>query len=82
VKHGALAQVDLYGFFFKRQNKRVQIYIMDQKETVTCHEKVDENEAVTVLRLFKELDEGQKAIPPQKWKCNSCKYRETCRLEW
>jgi len=79
VERSALAQADLYGHFFKRPNKRVQIYVMDAKETVTWHEEVNEAEVISLLKAFKQLDETHKFLPPQKWKCKSCEFRETCK---
>jgi len=82
MDHSALAQADLYGYFFKRRCKRVQIYIMDEKETVTWHEDVDEAKAVDLLTEFKKLVETSEAVPPQeKWKCKSCEFRKTCQIK-
>jgi len=80
IKHCALVQADLYGYFFKRENKRVQVYILRNGKTVTWQEKVDEKEAVSLLEAFKQLDETGEAIPPERWKCKSCKFKNTCSI--
>jgi len=79
IERSALAQGDLYGFFFKRQNKRVQVYVVDKKETFTWHEEVNEADAIGLLRAFKQLDETRKFLLPEKWKCKHCEFRETCK---
>jgi len=80
IKPVALAQADLYGLFFKRDMKRVQIYIVEEDATQTITGKVDREKALETLRLFKEADEGKEAIPPVKWKCKRCKYNKTCKI--
>lgn len=79
IEGSALAQGNLYGYFFKRQSKRVQVYVVDEKETVTWHEDVNEGEAKSLLKALKQLDETHKFLLPEKWKCNRCEFRETCK---
>lgn len=55
MERSALVQGDLYGFFFRRQNKRVQIYVVSQAETYTWHEKVDTNAAISLLKTLRDL---------------------------
>ena len=81
IERSALAQGNLYGYFFKRKNQRVQVYVVGEKETVTWHEEVNEVETISLLRAFKQLDETHKFLLPQKWKCNRCEFRETCKSE-
>ncbi|MEM0050694.1 MAG: hypothetical protein QXW39_09215, partial [Candidatus Bathyarchaeia archaeon] len=45
VKPVAFTQADLYGYFFRRGMKRVQIYVTETEETITWVEKVDEGNA-------------------------------------
>src|SRR5262249_61039205 len=40
VKPAAMAQADLYGYFFRRPNKRVQILVMEEARTATFQEPV------------------------------------------
>jgi len=79
IKHCALVQADLYGYFFNSENKRVQVYVLRNRKTVTWQEKVDEKEVNRVLEAFKQLDETGNAIPPQQWKCKSCKFNNVCK---
>jgi len=79
VKPVALTQADLYGYFFKRDKKRVQVYIMESDMTETWEEKVDKSRATETLRRFKNIDEGEKPPSPRKWKCKVCKLKEKCK---
>jgi len=80
IKPVALAQADLYGYFFRRQRKRVQIHIVEEKLTETLESNVDVDNALRVLNSFKEVDEGQEPKPPKEWKCRNCEFKDTCPL--
>ena len=80
VKPVAFAQADLYGYFWRRNKKRVQIRIVDGNMTRTWQEEVDETNAIKTLENFRSLDEGAKPIPPKKWKCKPCQFRDTCDI--
>lgn len=80
VNSVALTQADLYGYFFKRNKKRVQIYIMRDDVTETWEEKVDKANAMETLYHFKSVDEGNEPLPPKKWKCKSCKFNKICNI--
>jgi CRISPR/Cas system-associated exonuclease Cas4 (RecB family) len=75
----AFAQADLYGYFFKRDRKRVQIYIKEDA-IETWEEEVDETAAIRVLENFKRVDGGWAPPPPKTWKCKSCEFRSVCEL--
>jgi len=81
VRPVAFAQADLYGYFFKRGEKRVQIYVREKDEVLTWMEKVDTANAIKTLQNFREIDkEGKDPPPPRAWKCKPCKFREECRV--
>ena len=80
IKPVAFAQADLYGYFFKRPRKRVQIYNVSEGKTETWEEEVKKEEALKTLETFKRLDEGEAPIPPKKWKCKSCELKQVCGL--
>lgn len=77
----ALAQGDLYGYFFKRKFKRVQVYVIDEKNIYTWHETVDTSRAVNLLKSFKMVYEEGKAAPPERWKCRNCEFRQICSIK-
>lgn len=80
IKPVALTQADIYGYFFKRAKKRVQIYIVDEKITETGEDKVRQDEALKVLKNFKKVDEGWTPPSPKIWKCKSCEFKDICKL--
>ncbi len=80
IKPVALAQADLYGYFFRRDTKRVQIHIVEEGVTKTWEEAIDVNHVLETLERFKALDKGAEALPPKKWKCKNCEFKEVCEL--
>lgn len=81
VKPVALTQADLYGCFFRRDKKRVQIYVVEEATTETWEDEVDKAKAEEVLNKFKSVDGGINPIPPKKWKCKSCEFQEACEIK-
>ena len=80
LKPVALTQADLYGYFFRRSRKRVQIYIVETGEKETWDAPVDIARAKTVLTKFKEVEMGLIPPPPKAWKCKSCEFAALCSL--
>jgi CRISPR/Cas system-associated exonuclease Cas4 (RecB family) len=80
VKTVALAQADLYGFFFRRKNKRVQIHVLESNKTHTFEEPVDTKRALETLKRFKGIEEGESPVPPKSWKCRNCEFTSACPL--
>ena len=80
VKRVAFAQADLYGYFFRRDRRRVQIYIKDEGTTATWEDKVNTAEAIGVLRDFGKVVTGWMPPPPKTWKCKSCEHRDMCKI--
>jgi hypothetical protein len=76
----AFAQADLYGLFFRRPNKRVQIYVVEKDATKTWEEPVDAINAEATLAAFARVDAGEPAPPPRAWKCRLCEFRVTCPI--
>lgn len=80
AKPVALAQADLYGYFFQRPRKRVQIHIAEEDKIETYEELVDTGRAEETLTAFAQVDEGKPARPPVPWKCRSCEVRAECPI--
>jgi CRISPR/Cas system-associated exonuclease Cas4 (RecB family) len=74
----ALAQANLYGFFFNRPEIRVQIYIMENNSLRTWHGEANKYEAIKLLYEFRNLEQGGEIKLPSPWKCKNCEYREKC----
>ncbi|MFC2113193.1 hypothetical protein ACFLTA_08000 [Bacteroidota bacterium] len=80
LKPVAFTQADLYGYFFKKEKKRVQIYIKDEKKTETWENQVNRNRVLEVLGNFRKVDEGWTPPLPMTWKCKFCKFKDACKL--
>ncbi len=79
VRPVAFAQADLYGYFFRRDKKRVQIYVRGKDKVFTWMERVDTANAIKTLQKFREIDkEGKNPPPPRAWKCKPCRFKEIC----
>lgn len=77
----AFAQADMYGYFFRRSRKRVQLFLRETEETKTWDVAVNEAHAVETLRAFQAVDRGAAPQPPiPAWKCGRCRFRDTCPL--
>jgi hypothetical protein len=80
IKPVALAQADLYGYFFGRRRKRVQIYVVEDGGTQTWDEAVSEERALETLSSFERISKGELAKPPKPWKCKSCEFTSSCPI--
>lgn len=80
VKPVALTQADLYGYFFRRERKRVQIYIVEEGTTETWEDEVNKTKAIKVLGNFKRVDGGWAPPLPKAWKCKRCEFKRVCKL--
>lgn len=78
VKPVALAQADLYGLFFKKKMKRVQIYIQDEDLVESFQMPVDVARAKETLARFDHVNKGFFPQAPAKWKCTNCEVRDEC----
>jgi CRISPR/Cas system-associated exonuclease Cas4 (RecB family) len=75
----ALAQADLYGLFFNRQSKRVQLYVVEEDVTQTWDRPIERSTAESALKEFRSVDEGRRPQPPrERWKCRRCDVRTVC----
>lgn len=81
IKPVAMIQADIYGYFFRRKYKRIQIMTRNNGIIYTWYEKVDEKSALETLRRFTEVEKGIRiGNPPARWKCSKCEYKETCKI--
>ena len=56
----AMAQADIYGFFFRRREKRVQMMTRRDGRIYTWHEGVDVKNAFETLKAFREVEKGER----------------------
>jgi CRISPR/Cas system-associated exonuclease Cas4 (RecB family) len=80
TKPVALTQADLYGHFFGRKRKRVQIYVRDAEHIETFDLPVDSSRVMETLAKFVRTTKGELPRPPVKLKCVRCEYREGCAI--
>jgi len=75
-------QADLYGFFFQRKRKRVQIRIEDKKRVETFDGEVNVENALNTLQRFYDLDHKKRGIvhPRSAGSCKFCSYKEKCEI--
>lgn len=73
-------QADLYGMFFARPRKRVQIFIRETGQTETIDSEVDEGRATQTLERFRAVEQGALPRPPKPFKCRPCEVREGCPI--
>jgi hypothetical protein len=73
-------QADVYGLFFQRHRKRVQVYSIDTGQIDTSDEKVDKANAERFLRNFSRVDGGEFPRLPEPFKCRICDFARNCPL--
>jgi hypothetical protein len=77
----AVAQGDLYGHFFRRGEKRIQVLFRKSGETEVWQLGTDRENALGTLKRFREAEKGKKnPVPPREWKCRRCEFRWKCVL--
>lgn len=80
IKPVAHNQADLYGFFFKRGEKKIQIYIVDSDRIETWQDRINKSQAEAILEKFSRVDTGELPLQPKNWKCKHCEFKPKCPL--
>ena len=78
----ALTQADLYGYFYNRPQKRVQIYIEEERKVETYVQPINLERIEKTLNAFLKVDEGMPARPPKEFKCRKCEFRTSCPIKY
>jgi len=84
TKPVATTQADIYGVLLQRPNKRVQLRLIEDNETLTIEELVDLKRVEQTVERFTNVDSGQLATPPSVlWKCKPsvCEVRDRCDIK-
>jgi CRISPR/Cas system-associated exonuclease Cas4 (RecB family) len=76
----AAVQADLYGYFFRKRMKRVQVYTSDDRRRESNNSLVDEENAIRYLKNFARVDGGEMPRLPSPGKCRSCDFVASCPL--
>jgi len=81
VRPSAFAQGDLYGYFFKRKTKRIQIMTRNNANIYTWHVGVDKRSALDCLKRLRDVEKGERSpVPPASWKCEICRFKNRCSI--
>jgi len=76
----ARTQADIYGVFFKRANKVVEIQVAQEERILNIEEPVNQKRAFETMRKFLSIDSGSPPIPPKAEKCRNCEFNESCAI--
>lgn len=78
----AQAQGELYAFFLRRPQVRIQIHVSEDGNTLTKQHPANSDAAIALLRAFDTAARGGPARPPIWWKCTSCesRFKEKCPI--
>lgn len=69
----AVAQANLYSFFFRRPRYEAEIYLVAEDKKISYKGMTDKAKAERMLQDLDGLLKGnQKPIPPRPWKCKNC----------
>jgi len=74
----AMVQADLYGHFFKRGKKKVEIFKVKDKTTEIWEEKIDTEKVAYTVEQFTNVEKGKLPKLPISWKCKRCDYQSEC----
>mgnify|MGYP000664892739 CR=1 FL=1 len=68
-----MVELDLYGLFLERREKRVQVLFVDESSIGTWQTETDGWMALETLRKFRRVEKGEEEpLPPGKLKCELC----------
>lgn len=73
-------QADLYGLFFERAEKRLQVFSADTDQIETRNAPVSKEQALWALNNFRRVDYGELPRLPAPFKCRVCRVAESCPL--
>lgn len=76
----AEAQADMYGIFFRRSVKRIQVRLRDSGQITTSEGPIDQRRAELTLEAFHAVERGQLPVAPEAFKCRRCEHAEGCPL--
>lgn len=76
----AMVQGDLYGYFFRKRMKRVQVYTSDDRRRESKNSPVDEGNAIKYLKNLARVDGGEMPKLPSPGKCRSRDFVASCPL--
>ena len=76
----AACQADVYGYYFKRSKRRVQIFCEEDDKVYTYEDSIDKEKVNNLLEKWIDMKKGYLPIKPKPWKCNICEFKKDCVL--
>ena len=70
----------MYGHYFKRLKKKIQIYCKEENKVYDYFEEVEDNDIMELLEKWIRMINGELPIKPELWKCNICEFKDNCVL--
>jgi len=76
----ATCQADVYGVYFQRPKRRVQIFCEEEDKVHTYIDPINKKKVINLLEKWIDLKNGKLPIKPLFWKCNICEFKDDCVL--
>ncbi len=76
----ATCQADVYGLYFQRPKRRVQIFCEEEDKVHTYVDPINKQKVIDLLEKWIDMKEGKLPLKPQSWKCIKCEFKDDCVL--
>jgi|SRR3989344_1791662 len=76
----AACQADVYGYYFQRPKRRIQIFCEEEDKIHTFIDDIDKQKVIDLLEKWIDMINGNLPMKPLSWKCNKCEFRGECVL--
>jgi len=76
----AACQADVYGYYFQRPKRRVQIFCEEEDKIHTFVDDINKQKVIDLLEKWIDMINGNLPMKPMSWKCNKCEFKEECVL--
>jgi CRISPR/Cas system-associated exonuclease Cas4 (RecB family) len=76
----ARAQANIYAWLFDKKRWVVEIFSCADLKLYRWEGEADYADTERTLEGFRAIEEGREIMPPACWKCERCKYRDSCGL--
>lgn len=73
-------QADIYGMYFERPRRRVQIFCEEENKLHTYVDIINKQKVIDLLEKWIDMKKGKLPLKPQPWKCTNCEFKENCVL--
>lgn len=73
-------QADIYGMYFERPRRRVQIFCEEEDKLHTYVDTINRQKVIDLLEKWIDMKKGKLPLKPQPWKCTNCEFKDNCVL--